>query len=453
MKQIIHEFKKYFCLTLGICLITSSVPSFSQETDFLEPILLRDIKEYNLAFGKQLEDLTLFINGIGMRDTLIDELIEKYNALIKEEDKILSRTKLVNLYYREPLEIIAFNKYIDLGGLEALETMRLQDRILLNKIKTSFYFVENKYPKVVFEPAYGILGKERSEEFKNCIKYFEKRFGEDKIYEALKNDFAAYNRGLYPKMTEFFIKTGVDPVEVLRIAYKELDMFPKEKAGIKLVVDAMDSDILVPKLVEKIRSYLTNFGKGIRDVKWYPPESIAKELEAMSIAKRTQYTYEITELKPGSKNFIKDVKKLDVPGKRYVIKNITQGLWPLAIVGAIATAAYITTLSAENHYNNTTKSQRELAEIGKKIENGTATKAEKYVFFTNPISKQFVETDPVYTLNFVKLAYDVYQADKLLNEIKSEEAQRQQQDVENEFMNNYQKTSDILAKDLQIGTL
>ncbi|MBQ2312565.1 MAG: hypothetical protein II183_00175, partial [Elusimicrobiaceae bacterium] len=227
-------------------------------------------------------------------------------------------------------------------------------------------------------------------------------------------------------------------------------MLPKEKAGVKLVLEAKDADITITTLVKSIHSYLTKFGAGIKDVKYYPIASLTRELNGMNLAERTKYVEGLTDLQKGSQTFIKDFEKLDPYSKRYIGKNITKGFWPLAIVGAILTANYISNAMAENHCNNTTVKQKNLAEIGKKIEEGTANKSEKWIFFTNPISQGFVETDPVYTLNFVKLAADVYRAENFLDQIKTEEV-KQQHNIENKLRDTYQKTSDRLRKDPKLG--
>lgn len=426
MKQIAVNLKKCLCLMLGIFLLTSNVQVFAQEADFLAPATTGMIAGENKIFGNTLER---FKSGINKREytvyTIFHELLDYYENLIKEEDLILAYTRSIDVADKTAIEIIAYSKYLATESYEALKVIRLEDQIVFKKLEAliSLAFTEKE---VV--------------DFENCLKYFENRFGKDKIYESLKKDVIIYNKEIYPKMAEFFRK-AVKPSEILEFAYKSPAMLPKERAGIKLTLEVMDLDVSVPQLVKSIRGYLTDFGKGMRDVKYYPPASLIRELKEMSFAERTKYVDEITELKPGSKNFVRDFKELDRPAKRYVSKNITEGFWPLAIVSAIIVAGSISEAYAQNNFD-AAAAQANLAEIGNKIEEGTASKAEKWLFFTDPYSDSFIETDPLYTLEFVNLVSEAYQAERVLNEAE-EETTDIQQGIENTIISRYQQGIDF----------
>ena len=453
MKQIITKFKKYICLIIFIILFFSNIPTFAQEADFLAPLSMGNVMPYSQNFIAQIDDLYWqFNSNYGMYDRgrrWIKNSPTWYKQLIAEEDRILFYTRALDVADKDAMEIITYTKYLYNGTSESLNTLRLQDQIVLKKLKELIELIINEEYLNTELPYSELIGPKKTNEFKNCIIYFKNRFASKNFYDSLKASVISYNSTIYTtKMVPFF-KNTVDPIDILKYAYLEI-LPQKQKAGIELMFSAMDTQILKHELTSKMMKYLTDFGEGITDLKFYNLTYLRGMLKGKNIAQRTKYVEEITQLQPGSKNFIQDVGKLKLPANRYVRKSITDGLWPLGIICAIITTASITDVIAENHYNKATVSQRDLAEIGKKIENGTATKAEQWLFFTNPISENFVATDPVYTLNFTKLALDIYQAENFLKEIKTKETE-QQKDLENKILDSYQKTSIRFGKDSKLG--
>lgn len=455
MKQIITKLRKSLYLIIGISLLFSNIPTFAQEADFLAPLSMGDITPYSHNFIEQIDDLYWqFNNNFGIYDKgrrWIKNYPTWYKQLTAEEDRILFHTQALNMpdvANKNAMEIIAYTKYMYNGTSESLNTLRLQDQIILKKLEELIEFTINEeylHPELPYSE---LIGIERTNQFKYCIVYFKKRFKYENFYIPLRELAISYNSTIYvTKMVPFF-RNSVDPIDILQYAYSE--MLPKEKAGVELLIAAKDSDILKHELVTKIRKYLIDFGKGITDVKLYTLQNIAKELKGMNIAERTKYVEEITNLQPGSQKFIQDVERLKRPARRYIRKNILKDWGPLAIIGAIMTTAYITDVIVENHHNRATVSQRDLAEIGKKIEKGLASNQEKWIFFTNPVSQKFVETDPIYTLNFAKLALDIYHTENFLKEIKIKEAKRQKE-LEDKILDNYKKTSNRFSKDPKLG--
>ncbi len=446
------KLKKYFCLILSITFVISSPSAIAQETDLLTLPSVGNIRLYNQHFMSEIEDLDwIFTKSLVIYDRgpkALKQAEDWYKKMIAEEDKILLYTRAIDVANKDAIEIIIYTKYLANQNTELLEFVRLTDQIAFQKLKTLVEFIISEgyiNPTLSYRQ---LIGPKKSNEFKNCIEYFQNRFSDDNFYKGIKKDINTYNTKVYGKMVSFF-RENVKPAEIMEYAFKN-GMLPKEKAGVKLVLEAKDADVSITALVKSIRGYLTQFGTKVTDIKYYPVASLTRELKSMDLAERTKYVEGLTDLQKGSQTFIKDFEKLDPYYKRYIGKNITKGFWPLAIVGAVLTANYMIDAIAENHYNKMTLKQRDLAEIGKKIEEGTANKSEKWIFFTNPISQRFVETDPVYTLNFVKLAADIYQAENFLDQIKTEEV-KQQHNIENKLMDTYQKTSDILSKNPKLG--
>ena len=91
----------------------------------------------------------------------------------------------------------------------------------------------------------------------------------------------------------------------------------------------------------------------------------------------------------------------------------------------------------------------------KKIEDGEASPAEKWQFYTNKRTEELVKTDPVHTLNFVQLASQAYQEEQALEEKAAEEENNKVQlnDTINTMIINGYNNSGELIKNLNIGSL
>ena len=460
MKKLLCNLGKYFCLMLGIFLFISSVPAFGQETNpFISPASIGKMRNARGEFIRYVGGMrSLFekSNALGERDAFalhyegvdkLDSMLSSYEALIKEEDKILSYTRSLDVADRKAMDILAYNKYLAEDSRQALEALRLEDQIVFNKLNTLVEFVVNEYNPLNSDLV-NFLGADKVEEFDNCLKYFENRFDKN-FYNGLKQNIELYNKEIYPKMTDLF-RQAVKPGDVLETAFKQMPQ--EQKAALKLSLQARDAEILTEEMAGNMMEYIRTFGKGLTDPKYYSKEGLIVDLKAMNLAERSQYADEITGLNRGSKNFIADYEtQLNTVEKRVVRKSITKGFWVLAGLGAIATAAYITDVAADNHFNaGRTMSNRELATIGKKIENGTANVKERFAFFTNPVTKRYVQEDPVYTLNLVDLVEGVYAANELLNTQKAQGKQIKD-NVENGVLKNLdQKMS---TTDFGVGTL
>ena len=512
MKQIINKLKQSLCLMLGICLLTSSVPVFAQEVPYTPDLIQSMFEETTVNFEsleQSLAELEKFVNN---PQKYLDEIVKTEDKLqISNAITRLSSHFASENEKKAMKEVHPFSELND-SFTRALETYKnicqhyqcnvdlsngINEKGVLKELarrytdpkyldpseitlsKEEIETIENIFPKEMLQLKYFDLYihsefstfEYLSEKKYNASKtsYISGRFYDGTIVWVEEKDFEQMKQGvkflkaevekmkqniaLINRVKAELLRQKYTPAQVMEYAFKE-GMLPKAKDSVKLIAQAMDPVIKVPELVNYMTEHLKAFEKGtFKDIKYYPVEGLMKELEGMSIAERAKYVEGLTDLEKGSQTFLKDMEKLDPYSRRYVAESIKQGFWPVAALAALITVYTIVSANADNHFNKATKSQRELAEIGKKIENGIADRAEKWIFFTNPISKQFVETDPVYTLHFVKLASDVYQAEELLKEMKAAETKQQKQDVENTFMDSYQKISDKLAKDPQLGTL
>ncbi|MBO7605521.1 MAG: hypothetical protein J6S61_03545 [Elusimicrobiaceae bacterium] len=459
MKKLLCNLGKYFCLMLGIFLFISSVPAFGQEIEqFLSPASIGKMRKARTSFNEVVDNMQsaiLEVNEkkdpkyleIHVREDFPD-MLSDYETLIKEEDHILSYTISLNVADREAMDILAYNKYLAEDSRQALEALRLQDKIIFNKLNSLIEFFLNEYAFVYVGDLASLIGADKAVEFENCLKYFENRFDKN-FYNGLKQNIELYNKEIYPKMTDLF-RQAVKPGDVLETAFKQMPQ--EQKAALKLGFQARDAEILTEEMAGNMMAYIQEFGKGLTDPKYYSKEGLIVDLNGMSLAERSKYADEITGLNRGSKNFIADYeKRLNTVEKRVVRKSITKGFWVLAGLGAIATAAYITDVAADNHFNaGRTMSNRELATIGKKIEHGTANVKERFAFFTNPATKRYVQEDPVYTLNLVDLVEGVYAANELLNTQKAQGKQIKD-NVENGVLKNLNKQ--MSTTDFGVGSL
>ena len=489
MKKLMMCLGKYFCLMLGIFLFASSVPAFGQKIEqgieqFLSPASTGELKNYRKDLLTSIKNFQ-YKDGVAalFKDDnkgLLDKILSNYEKLIEEEDKILSYTRSLDIADKEAMDILTYSRYFakDSGHAE-LEGVRLQDRIILDKLNNLVKFAESEskplYESLVeylgdvsdIESSYKhpfcrfalevkidnarryegvdwlfdteeLIGTERVAEFENCFTYLKTRFS-DEFYKDLTQGIERYNKEVYPKMTELF-RQAVKPFDVLETAFKQMPKAQQE--ALRAAFTVRDVEVATEETAEVLMKYVEDFGKGLRDPKYYSKEGILKNLLAMpSSAKQVEYVDDIAEIssRRGLKNFISDSEKLTPVERNVVSKSITKGFWVLAGLGAIATAAYITDVAADNHFSKNSISPRELGIIAKNIENGTATIREKFAFFTHPATEEYVKKDPVYTLSLVQLASDIYAADELLQEAKKAQEQKTKDNVEKSFFKDFEK--------------
>lgn len=451
MKTIISKLKKCLCLTLSIFLLAPNMQVFAQEAIVLDEISLdfelsakkiinhtaeikRLINEPAREYPSRYEPN--LANRIDNFISNVERMKKSYEDFIIKENNITHYGKMSSLSEKSAMDILA-SEYINNDYYFAISSIREQDKIIFNKLN---YFIKifqnvpvkvgnNDNPLVALKSR---LSEENSKELDNCISYLEKRFSPS---EAIK-DFQRYKQEVYPKISSYFEK-AVSSTEILEYAYKN-GMLPKEKAGVKLTLEAMDADVSSNSLVKNIRKYLTDFGTKIKDVKYYPEESLMRELEGMTLAERAKYVDELTKLEEGSKKFIEDFNKLERPAKRYIGKNITGGAWVSVglMVGLTLLFELIPQNSNANNINKSLEIVDALDDIAYKIENGEATMPEMLYFYTIPENEDLILNDPVHTLNFVKLASGVMAAEEIL-EAEQEETKATNENVENSILQRY----------------
>lgn len=494
MKKIITNLGKYFCLTLGIFLFASSVPAFGQkQTDAMvadmsslddelfrleiefsnlyeklkdpKKLMENHIKQYfvtgkNRSFDREeyisrrlegfsdddfkkhlrsiLENYTPPVEGfsneiryimvLSTNASNLEQAISHYEYYLDVSNRIIERGTLEELsrrYYLKDVAMKSSNEKLFVGMLPE-NLLQHKDFLLPIDPETEYVLaVDEVFPQSSFREKF-YMKKTDVERAKTAIKYML-----DKIQE-MKEGIQTIN-----KAKAELLRQKYTPLDIMDYAYKS-GMLPKGKAGLKLILNTI-IEKFPPEIYDITLEYLKGRA-GIKDVKYCLPESIIKDIESMSLAERT----ELIKVNAG-KDFknIEDLFKL-----RYTT---VRGLWVLAALGAVATSAYITDVATNTHFDPLyTMSPSEVANIGTKIENGTASIQEKLAFFTNPSSEELVETDPVYTLSFVQLASDIYAADELL---KTQETREQEVNdkINNTMLNQLEKQME--RADFGVGSL
>ncbi|MBO4708016.1 MAG: hypothetical protein J5594_05635, partial [Elusimicrobiaceae bacterium] len=262
MEKMMIKLNKFIYLIINIILLISNTSAFAQEADFLTLPSVGNIKLYNQHFISEIEDLDwVFAHNFAMHDKgprCLKQAEDWYEKMIAEEDNILLYTRAIDVANKDAMDIVAYTKYLANKNTKLLEFVRLWDKIAFQKLKTIVDFIISEgYIHPTFS-YYQLIGPEKTKEFKNYIEYFQNRFSDDNFYKGIKKDINTYHKKVYDKMVSLF-RENIKPAEIMEYAFKN-GMLPKEKAGVKLVLEAKDADVSVTTLVKGIRSYLTRFG-------------------------------------------------------------------------------------------------------------------------------------------------------------------------------------------------
>ena len=476
MKTILLKLRKCLCLTLSIFLLASNMQVFAQvavdkaglhELYFLldEMSLLnrvfkgmecdiaslesfisnptREIEEVMRVFYEKQEYVDHVNFNVNDIKTSYEVYRENYNLYSTIANTILEEGKREALALRYTQDLSPFLTPEDTKEISKMFPDKFLNKRTLflseKKDKELYNFIKKqKYYRVVDDvssPNVVWVNDKDIEKIRSGIKYMR-----DKIAEMKKGIKVATTA------QQKLLRQSCTPPSVLEYAYKN-GMLPKEKAGVKLTLEAMDADVSVNSLVKSIRQYLTDFGTKIKD------PGLMKKLEGMTLAERTKYVDELTELQSGSKKFIEDLNKLDKPTKRYIGKNIIHGTWATVgiMVGLTLLFELIPQNSNANNINKSLEIMDALDDIAYKIENGEATMPEMLYFYTIPENEYLILNDPLHTLNFVKLAQGVMEAEEILLEAEKENKAKENKAIENSILKNYQKQAS--KTDFGVGTL
>ena len=449
MKTIISKLRKCLCLTLSIFFLTSNSLIFGQEISnnpIVNDLLLRftnntkditnDVRHLRYLLK---EDITTMISYNNKAQ--VHNLYNFRHLFIQTLYKI-DKT-LYNLYDIEEKIISLTDSDFDTQMLQVFIKRRDND-ILIKLFRFSELFYSNESRATnPFGPVWfsmkDILSRSELQELEGYLAYLENRFP-DALSVKTVEDLRYHEKEIYIKTTKFFHENA-SSADILKHVFKN-GMSSQEQAGIKLSLEAMDSDVPVNALVKNIRQYLTDFANEVNNNKYLSTENLTKQLKEMTFTERTEYVAELTKVKSGTKAFMSEFNKLDKLSQRNVSKNIIHGTW--VSIGLIAGLTLLFELIPQNsNANNINKSFEivdALDDISYKIENGEATMPEMLYFYTIPENENLILKDPVHTLNFVKLTEGVMAAEEILEaekENQEEETKATNEKVENSILKRY----------------
>ena len=463
MKQIISKLRKCLCLTLSIFLLTTNIQVFAQEVQNPYrniPILASNRIENLKYFLSEMEKHKSNMLSYGLRGhgndmkyvatdfKYFDEWVKYYVKLkdfIREYQGSINEPNLYDFIktYKEILQkptqkLLAYKYTANHPKINFRKYARTEDGVMLSKLQEFYSKIDKKYHNNTAELD-NIFNTKIIKEWEGFHKYLEEMI---KMMESFSEEI--YQQSM--EIQNQIIREKITPANVLEYAYKE-SMFSKEKASTKLALEAMDADISAKTLVTDIMIYLKEFNIRTKDITMEHPTNLLYRANMgyslkEKLAERAKYVEELTQLKSGSKEFIKDLNKLDEPTKRYISKKITGGAWVSVglVVGLTLLFELIPQNSNANNVNKSLEIVDALDDIAYKIENGEATMPEMLYFYTIPENESLILNDPVHTLNFVKLTESVMAAEEILEaekENQEQETKATTENVENSILKRY----------------
>lgn len=148
----------------------------------------------------------------------------------------------------------------------------------------------------------------------------------------------------------------------------------------------------------------------------------------LGLMRKASYKTLKSNLTPKTQKFIKDFPELLEEGNTAISSRIAKkGLrvGPVAVIGALLTAALITEIKSDNHFGVETVSNRQLVNLQRSIDNGTAGDADIVMFYSNPQSDSLTNKDTKHFIKSFNLLMDLEEAEKnfdVIDNILSEEA-------------------------------
>lgn len=400
----------------------------------------------NLFLEDYSKTITEYLYFKELSNKTDEELIEIFSSKYLTDSNKTPTMLSEDTEMIEKLKGILNKPYYDrnfVNQKQALEVILKEEGKEANQVVNLYHgmFIQNKYGRVS-HPCWVVTDKNDMEIIKEALDYFKLRLEE--IYDLVKLTKTKQNQ---------FIRRTVTPQKVMEYAYAH--MRPSERVAINLVVSTTKPDITLRQMIKFMRKYLINFHikTNINIFNRFFPKVLSKKLIKMLPEERETFIIShLTEIKPGSKKFLSDLRRSDM---LIAGKNISK-ISPLLIIGAVLTVGTITEVSANNNFNNVyTVSVRDLGKIKTKIENGNASLQEQWFFYTDERNEDLIEKDPVHTLKFVELVKDVIEAEELLLEAEKEYKEQQnkviEKTIENSILKNYLKQES--KTDFGVGTL
>ena len=220
-------------------------------------------------------------------------------------------------------------------------------------------------------------------------------------------------------------------------------MKPEEVRFVEVLKQAKAGNLTRLQMAKELRKYLTAIG------------SKRANSPILGLMRHASYKTLKSNLTPKTEKFIKDFPELLEEGSTVSSRVAKKGLrvGPLAVVGVLLTAALITEVRSDNHFGVETVSNRQLVNLQRSIDNGTAGDADIVMFYSNPQSDKLTAEDTKHFIKSITLAMNLEEAEKnfdVIDNILSEEALAANYDIDAEFQNELdEQLSTISDKVLQ----
>ena len=470
MKKLIA---KSLCLLFSFVLLFSNVQIFAQEIsapNLMAEInvvdLQRNLESLRLKFKQAEKSLNNLLKELENAPHYTEYLVSVYEDLPKESWEALSKWKdVVNepsskyfkyfKNYKNEMTVL-FNEHMlfvtDVNLAKKYVQNEASKRII-ERLGYKYTSVPAVYPglkklelgyDMVLDFFEDMLQKANpsdvkliQKEFENMHTYFNIRFTVDSnnfskvATDALKIDNKTYR----------YIRDIISPKDVIKYAYEHLSV--EQRNALRLVLQLPEEETTLLSTVREIRRHIRYFGtKSTDNFSFF---KLLRRLRPMDQAARAEYIKQVTGFTPGQKQLLKDISALD---KKFIRKTI---LWDdtlefsqktfgkalnagiLIGIGAVVSAVTIREVKSNNNFNNYTLTPAALAKIKKDIENGTANEEDIWLFYSSESSEKAVVSDSFHTLNFIKLAADIADAEYLIQNIQK---QNKEEEIENKIIEN-----------------
>ncbi len=200
------------------------------------------------------------------------------------------------------------------------------------------------------------------------------------------------------------------------INYVIENMKPEEVRLVEVLKQAKAGGMTRLQMASELRKYLTAIG------------SKRAKSPILGLMRKASYKTLKSNLTPKTQKFIKDYPELLEEGNTAIPSRIAKkGLrvGPVAVIGALLTAALITEIKSDNHFGVETVSNRQLVNLQRSIDNGTAGDADIVMFYSNPQIDSLTNKDTKHFIKSFNLLMDLEEAEKnfdVIDNILSDEA-------------------------------
>ena len=286
---------------------------------------------------------------------------------------------------KEPMERFAY-KYTnrDPGVEHYAKSYAFEEGSVFNKMRNNVEYVVSMGPQGVNNRTTGIVtgipGIEQIEEKVNAaLSHVEERLN---LADAQIHRITTNNEAARVRLTRFLEESGTTGADVVEYAMKTIPEHDLKFLG--LVKATERGGVSKIKMALGYRKYLKAVGSRQAKSGLF---NLMKKVSASSLHARAY--------RAGYENLLNDFPVLPKRGLNKVARLGRQALRvvPMAIIGTFLTATLITEVRSDNTFFADTIGPRAMAQIARKIDNGTASYGEEAAYFNSAWSDAKVEID------------------------------------------------------------